>query len=64
MPDFSQGGAITTLHDLAHAEPSQLEQLLRKTADKRAIGLVLPVTAGDMRAEPFDQIVKALVDAD
>jgi glucosyl-3-phosphoglycerate synthase len=64
MPDFTQNGTITTLHDLSHAGLEVLEETLRQATRKRAIGLVLPVTASDMRAEPFDEIVDQLVDAD
>jgi glucosyl-3-phosphoglycerate synthase len=64
MPDFTQNGTITTLHDLSHAGLDVLEETLRKATRKRAIGLVLPVTASDMQAEPFDEIVDQLVDAD
>lgn len=64
MPDFSQSGTITTLHDLSQVDLAPLEETLRQAARKRAIGLVLPVTASDMRAEPFDEIVQQLTDAD
>ena len=64
MPDFTQSGAITTLHDLSQVDLSTLEETLRKATRKNAIGLVLPVTASDMRADPFGEIVKQLVDAD
>ena len=64
MPDFSQGSAITTLHDLSQVDQAALEDTLREAARKSAIGLVLPVTAADMRAEPFAEIVEQLVEAD
>ena len=64
MPDFSQNGTITTLHDLSQVELGVLEDTLRHATRKRAIGLVLPVTASDMRADPFDEIVGQLVEAD
>ncbi len=64
MPDFTQTGTITTLHDLSQVGLDVLEETLRKATRKRSIGLVLPVTASDMRAEPFDEIVQQLVDAD
>ena len=60
MPDFYQQGEITTIHDFQTAKLERLEALLRDAAEQRPIGLVLPVTAGDMRAEPFDRIVKEL----
>jgi glucosyl-3-phosphoglycerate synthase len=60
MPDFSQHGVITTIHDLGVAEPRRLEELLLTAADDYGLGLVLPVTASDMRAEPYDQIMAEL----
>ncbi|NND97501.1 MAG: glycosyl transferase, partial [Pirellulaceae bacterium] len=42
----------------------RLEEMLRDTTRESKIGLVLPVTASDMRAEPFDVIVKELQQAD
>lgn len=64
MPDFMQSGTITTLHDLSRVGLEVLEETLRRATRKRAIGLVLPVTASDMRAEPFGEIVDQLVEAD
>ena len=64
MPDFAQNGEITTIPDFQTASLEQLEVLLRSATRRKKIGLVLPVTASDMRAEPFDRIVRELVDAD
>lgn len=64
MPDFFQNGRITTLHDLQTADRGQLEALLREVTSDHRIGLVLPVTAADMRAEPFAQIMEQLEGAD
>ncbi len=64
MPDFAQNGAISTLHDLSQVKLEVLEESLRRAAPRRPIGLVLPVTAGDMRAEPFEKIVDELAGAD
>jgi len=64
MPDFIQRGTLTTLHDLSQVELPVLEETLRRAVRKRAIGLVLPVTASDMRAEPFGLIVEQLTAAD
>ena len=60
MPDFSQSGLITTLHDLGTIKIERLESLLVDATRNYRIGLVLPVTAADMRAEPFSQIVTEL----
>lgn len=62
MPDFVQHGLITTLHDFGSVDRGQLEATLTKDTETSKIGLVLPVTAGDMRAEPFSRIVDQLVD--
>jgi glucosyl-3-phosphoglycerate synthase len=64
MPDFYQHGLITTIHDLHTARLDTLEERLRKDTRDSHIGLVLPVTAGDMRAAPFDRIVSELCGAD
>ncbi|MEM9368853.1 MAG: glycosyl transferase [Planctomycetota bacterium] len=64
MPDFYQHDHITTIHDLRSASLDDLERMLRESAVQNKIGLVLPVTAGDMRAEPFDRIVSELIAAD
>lgn len=64
MPDFSQRGPITTLHDLGTTNSVVLEGMLREAVAQRPVGLVLPVTASDMRAAPFEQIVTELSQAD
>jgi glucosyl-3-phosphoglycerate synthase len=64
MPDFYQHDLITTIHDLRTGQIDRLEAMLREATRQSKIGLVLPVTASDMRAEPFDRIVKQLADAD
>ncbi len=64
MPDFYQHDLITTIHDLRSASLESLESMLRESTTKQKIGLVLPVTASDMRAEPFTKIVEELAEAD
>ena len=64
MPDFFQHDLITTIHDLQTSNLQRIEDSLREATQQNKIGLVLPVTASDMRAEPFDRIVKELVAAD
>ena len=64
MPDFAQRGPITTLHDLGVVEPEALVDELRRSVRTYPIGMVLPITASDMRAPPFAQIVKELAKAD
>ena len=64
MSDFSQGGLITTLHDLRSADPAALERLLIQSAQHFRLGLILPVTAADMRAAPFARIVEQLQPAE
>ena len=63
MPDFSQSGLITTLHELGTVQLERLETMLEDATQDCKIGLVLPVTADDMRADPFARIVEQLRDA-
>jgi len=60
MPDFAQFGPITTLHEFGVIEPDHLESMLESATQNYKIGLVLPVTAGDMRAKPFSRIIDRL----
>ncbi|TWT46809.1 glycosyl transferase [Botrimarina hoheduenensis] len=60
MPDFAQRGPITTLHDLGTVGSIRLESLLRESVDKYPIGMVLPITAADMRAKAFERIAGEL----
>ena len=60
MPDFHQNGIVTTMHDLGTTDRDRLERLLVDVTRNYKIGLVLPVTASDMRAAPFGQIVEKL----
>lgn len=64
MPDFAQRGPITTLHDLGTTDSGRLEAMLREAVESYPIGLVLPITASDMRAAPFGQIIEKLSSAD
>jgi len=63
MPDFSQHGPVTTIHDLGTVDAEKLESMANKATDRYKIGLVLPVTASDMRAEPFANIVHEIAGA-
>lgn len=60
MPDFHQNGIVTTMHDLGTTDRERLECLLEDVTRNYRIGLVLPVTAADMRAAPFGQIIQEL----
>ncbi|MEM9354085.1 MAG: glycosyl transferase [Planctomycetota bacterium] len=63
MPDFAQSGPVTTIHDLGTIDRDELESKLNDAAAGYPIGLVLPVTASDMRSEPFAQILDQLASA-
>lgn len=63
MPDFSQYGPITTIHELGTVDRDKLEAKLTAAVDESPIGLVLPITAADMRAEPFANIARHLASA-
>ncbi len=60
MPDFIQHGLISTLHDLGTMSRDRLEALLERATRYYRMGLVLPVTASDMRAAPFARIMSEL----
>jgi len=60
MTDFAQSGPITTIHHFGTIDGDQLERLVTKATVDNAIGLVLPITASDMRAAPFAHIVDRL----
>ncbi len=60
MPDFLQTRPITTIHDLGTIDRQALDEALVEAAENYKIGLVLPITASDMRAEPFAKIVQEL----
>ena len=63
MADFHQSGGLTTLHDLGTAGLPEIESRLEEATREAGIGLVLPVTAADLRAEPFARIVESLHEA-
>jgi len=63
MPDFFQHGLITTLHDLGTIRRDELESTLVRVTRRYKLGLILPVTASDMRAEPFLRILGELAGA-
>lgn len=60
MADFCQHGSIATMHDLGTIQRDQLERVLERYVVNCQVGLVLPVTAGDTRAEAFGRIVEEL----
>ncbi len=60
MSDFYQHGQITTLHDLGTADLGELERVLDEASSEHPLGLILPVTASDMRAAPFSRIIAQL----
>ena len=64
MSDFHQSGPVTTLHDLGATSREALEALLRQVTTNYKMGLVLPVTAADLRAAPFARIVESLEGAE
>lgn len=60
MADFFQNGLITTLHDLQSADREYFERELAQATRHFRLGLILPVTASDMRAEAFARIIGEL----
>ena len=64
MADFFQNGLITTLHNLQSTDRAYLERVLVQSTRHYRLGLILPVTASDMRAEPFSRIIAELQSTD
>lgn len=64
MADFAQYGPITTIHEFGTVQPEQLHKKLSRAVADARIGLVLPITASDMRAAPFAEIIEKLQAAD
>lgn len=64
MPDFSQHGPVTTIHDLGTICPDKSEALVVEISRRYEIGLVLPITASDMRADPFSEIIEELAEVE
>ena len=60
VADFIQNGLVTTLHDLGSMDGRRLDSLLCRATRDAPIGLILPVTATDMRSKPFANIVGEL----
>ena len=60
MSDFIQDGPIATLHDFRTVDSQQLEETLTDATSEYPMGLILPVTASDMRAPAFESIMKEL----
>jgi len=63
VPDFAQYGPITTLHELGTVHSDELEKKLHQSVVHSPIGLVLPITASDMREAPFARIAEKLTKA-
>jgi glucosyl-3-phosphoglycerate synthase len=51
---------IATIHDLGTIQRDRLERMLERFVVNCQVGLVLPVTAGDMRGDPFARILEEL----
>ncbi|WDI45152.1 glycosyl transferase [Bremerella sp. P1] len=60
MSDFIQQGPISTLHDFGTLGSEQLERTLEDATTEYPMGLILPVTASDMRAPAFSAIMDEL----
>lgn len=64
MADFYQNGIITTLHNLKQRSNDELEDELRKFAQKRPMGLILPSLYSELEGDALPHIVKELEGAD
>lgn len=64
VADFSQAGAVPTLHDLGHRDTADLERDLRSWAAERPVALIIPCLAVEIGSDAFERIVSELASAD
>lgn len=60
MADFAQFSVVTTLHDLGTVDHEELLERITLAARNYKLALILPVTASDMRGDPFMRIIEEL----
>ena len=60
MPDFHQGGAITTLHRLGRSDWRRLERDLVSNSRSRPVALVLPCLYSERQGPGLKGIVDVL----
>ena len=64
VADFSQAGAVPTLHDLSHRSVGDLERELRAWASSRPVALIIPCLASEIGTEALDTMIGELASAD
>jgi glucosyl-3-phosphoglycerate synthase len=64
MGDFFQNGIITTLHNLDHRDPADLEADLRGWGEQRPMALVIPALVSELDGEGLPGILDELAKVD
>lgn len=64
VADFSQAGAVPTLHDLSHRSVGDLERELRAWASSRPVALIIPCLASEIGSDALSTIIAELASAD
>ncbi|OUR61732.1 glycosyl transferase [Colwellia sp. 39_35_sub15_T18] len=62
MADFYQNGTVTTLHNLAQREPSDMANELLTFSKTRSLGLILPSLFSELEGEALPDIINKIKD--
>jgi len=62
MADFYQNGTVTTLHNLAQREPSDMADELLTFSKTRSLGLILPSLFSELEGEALPDIINKIKD--
>lgn len=62
MADFYQNGTVTTLHNLAQREPSDMASELESFAKVRPLGLILPSLFSELEGKALPDIINKIKD--
>jgi len=60
MADFYQNGTVTTLHNLAQREPTDMAAELLEFSKKRPLGLILPSLFSELEGKALPDIINKL----
>jgi glucosyl-3-phosphoglycerate synthase len=64
MADFYQNGTVTTLHNLAQREPSDMAAELLEFSKKRPLGLILPSLFSELEGKALPDIINKIKDVE